>query len=71
MQVLLRDRTAVGMGTTAHDVAVPDTSLPLLNKQAFMVEAAYQAAPGASSLPAGECHVSDGASPDLASSSST
>ena len=51
VQVLLHDRTAVGMGTTAHDVAAPDTSLPLLCKQAFMVEAAYQVAPGALSLP--------------------
>lgn len=51
MQVLLHDRTAVGMGTTAHDVAAPDTSLPLLGKQAFMVEAAYQVSPGAPPLP--------------------
>ena len=43
------------MGTTAHDVAALDTSLPLLSKQAFMVEAAYEAAPGASWLLAVAC----------------
>ncbi len=51
VQVLLHDRTAVGMGTTAHDVAAADTSLPLLGKQAFMVEVAYQVAPGAHLCP--------------------
>ena len=47
-QLLLRDRTATGMGTSSHAVCLPGNGavLPLLGSQAFNIEAAYQACPG-------------------------
>ena len=47
-QVLVHDRTATGMGPSAHAVCPPGDGavLPVLGSQAFNIEAAYHLSPG-------------------------